>query len=720
MSNEIQRIRPAGRHLLTIGKDLIQDQYAAIIELVKNAYDADSPNVVVSFESNEDKNMLRIIVEDSGHGMTYDTVVNKWLVPSTNDKLLRRKSPKGRTMQGRKGIGRYAASILGKDLLLETVTSTGDKTEVYIDWMMFENSEYLDDVEILIETSKCNEPKGTRLTILGGTDDFIEWTDKQINKMKFELKKLIAPENTTFTSGYGEKDEKDVFQVVLKYVNFFPNQETPCIIENINPYPIQEFFDYQITGTVNENGSGELIYCNRKTRNVKSESIKVDYGHTGCGSLIIDIRVYDRDKDAIEQLISRGLMDEYTGDYVSNAEARKLLDIVNGIGVYRNGFRIRPLGDPDYDWLKLNIKRVQNPSMKIGSNQVIGYVHIESEEISGLEEKSARDGLKSNKFYERLMDVTLRVIGELEQRRFDYRRKMGVLPQAIKVEKELERLYDYTKLKKEISDTLHNEGISNNAINNIARLIEKEEINKSETLEEIKKTIAIYQGQATLGKIINIVLHEGRKPLNYFKNQIPNLYYYSEKFKTNPADENFEKILYLSSGIKENADMFVDLFGRLDPLAAKKRNTKTTFNILSVLNKVVDVFENVLKEKGISLKIECNSKCELEGWHQDIYIIFTNLLDNSIFWIEENNSDKKLISINVNSSNGTISTIDYFDTGAGIKKQLLDSGAIFEPEFSTKPNGTGLGLSIAGEAALRNGFELVALESDTGAHFRLR
>lgn len=39
------KIRPAGRHILTIGRDLIQDNYAAILELVKNAYDADSPDV---------------------------------------------------------------------------------------------------------------------------------------------------------------------------------------------------------------------------------------------------------------------------------------------------------------------------------------------------------------------------------------------------------------------------------------------------------------------------------------------------------------------------------------------------------------------------------------------------------------------------------------------------------------------------------------------------
>ena len=110
-------IRPAGRHILTIGRDLIQDQSAAIVELVKNAYDADSTDVYITFRVPDDRKSLTIIIEDHGHGMSRDTVINKWLVPSTNDKLERKTTPKGRTMQGRKGVGRYAASILGNDLL---------------------------------------------------------------------------------------------------------------------------------------------------------------------------------------------------------------------------------------------------------------------------------------------------------------------------------------------------------------------------------------------------------------------------------------------------------------------------------------------------------------------------------------------------------------------------------------------------------------------------
>jgi Histidine kinase-, DNA gyrase B-, and HSP90-like ATPase len=131
------KIRPAGRHIITIGRDLIKDKYAAIVELVKNAYDADSAYCKISLLPfvkdvqadgiTETKKGVRIEIIDEGHWMSYDTVVDKWMVPSTDDKLVRKVSPAGRLMQGRKGVGRYAASMLGDDLVLQTV----DETEYY-------------------------------------------------------------------------------------------------------------------------------------------------------------------------------------------------------------------------------------------------------------------------------------------------------------------------------------------------------------------------------------------------------------------------------------------------------------------------------------------------------------------------------------------------------------------------------------------------------------
>ena len=399
-------------------------------------------------------------------------------------------------------------------------------------------------------------------------------------------------------------------------------------------------------------------------------------------------------------------------------QARQLLNEVNGIGVYRNGFRIRPLGDSDFDWLKLNEKRIQNPSMKIGSNQVVGYVHIQSEEISHLEEKSARDGLKDNLAYQRLKELTELVIVELEKRRFTYRRRIGLSNPVKKIENELEGLYNYEPLKKSISNSLTKAGMDDKIVSEIEAIINNEQRKKNESIEEIRKAVAVYQGQATLGKIVNIILHEGRRPLNYFTNQIPNLNFYAEDFEKQPDDENVSKIIELTEGIGENAEIFVNLFGRLDPLAAKKRETKKNLILEDIIGGVVSVFENELKKENININVVSDKDVSLVGWRQDIYTIFTNLIDNSIYWIHEKKSDMREIKIII-SADGGVWYVDYQDTGPGIEADLLESGVIFEPEFTTKPGGMGLGLSIAGEAAQRNGLQLIALQSGEGAHFRL-
>ncbi|MEW5870797.1 MAG: sensor histidine kinase [Chloroflexota bacterium] len=716
MSNDdVYHIRPAGRHILTIGSDLIQDQYAAVVELVKNAYDADSPDVEIVFKVSPNSDNFWITIADRGHGMSRDTVINKWLVPSTDDKLNRKVSPNGRVMQGRKGIGRYAASLLGDNLFLKTVTEEGEKTEAIIEWNDFIEAKFLDDVEVLVTTEPSSEPSGTTLIISGKKEHLMEWDDPQIKKLKFELRKLIPPYNTEV---FPELQEND-FSIVLTFVNF-PKPGSSRRTEKIIPYPIIQLYDYKISGSIRKNGTGLLKYTNQRAQNTAEDLIKIDLnGPTGCGELIFDIRVYDREADAIDGLIKRGLRNEQ-GEYLGKLQARQLLNDYNGISVYRNGFRIRPMGDPDYDWLKLNMKRIQNPSLKIGSNQIIGFVLIQSEELSNLIEKSARDGLRENRAYKRLIEITEIVIQNLENRRYQYRQKSGLSRPALRIERELEKLFAFDDLKRDIRSRLTKAGISRETADDVIKLVVKKEKLSNTIAENIRQTVAIYQGQATLGKIINVVLHEGRRPLNFFKNQIPNLDFWARKLEENRDISFLNKILAITGELGNNANLLVSLFARLDPLAAGKRGPKVEYNLYDAITGSFKVFENEFIENSINFQIDCPKKMKLSGWRQDIYVIMSNLIDNSIYWMVNRNSPTKTIDVVVSETNGRLDYIDYRDTGPGIDAQLIESEVIFEPEFSTKPEGTGLGLAIAGEAASRNELELKAFTSDTGAYFRLQ
>ena len=397
--------------------------------------------------------------------------------------------------------------------------------------------------------------------------------------------------------------------------------------------------------------------------------------------------------------------------------ARQILNESNGVGVYRNGFRIRPLGDPEFDWLKLNEKRVQNPSLKIGSNQVIGYVLIGSEEESDLIEKSARDGLRENNAYKQLQNITDEVIKELEIRRFSFRRKTNLSKPALKVEKELNRILSFENLKQTVRKKLIGGGMSEKSAEEVIELISREEEEKSQTVEEIRQAIATYQGQATLGKIMNVVLHEGRRPLNYFRNEVPRIDRFINKFKETNNLKNIEEIESIANNTVLNAKAFSDLFIRLDPLAMGKRPAKHKLSIETEISNCFAIFRQQMEDKGI--KFEINGDAIIEAWQQDIAAIFTNLIENSIFWLSAKNNDIRQIMVSIFSEENVLSHIDFRDTGPGIEANLIEDNLIFEPQFSTKPGGTGIGLAIAGEAAERNGLKLMALESTTGAYFRL-
>jgi nitrogen-specific signal transduction histidine kinase len=730
------KIRPAGRHIITIGKDLIKDKYAAIVELVKNAYDADSKSCIISllpFEKevtikNDSVQIkgIKVIISDKGHGMTFETVTEKWMVPSTDDKLVRQTSPEGRIMQGKKGIGRYSASMIGDDMVLQTIDKKGDLTTLYLIWKDFEEAKYLEDVNVLIENFKTNKSSGTEIIIIGDEEHLKEWDEKQIKNLKAELKKLIPPIDKDLKKVDGDIEN---FKITLDLGNF-PFENYSNIKEDIEPYPLFELFDYRISGIITDEGKASLKFENKRIKNCPVEILKdfkillnqdnIKNTQSYCGAINIDFRVFDRDPSSIDGLIERGLKDPHTGEAVGKREARIILDTFNGIGVYRKGFRIRPLGDAGFDWLSLDNQRVQNPSVRIGSDQVIGFIHIESENESGLEEKSARDGIRESSEYFGLIEIAQQVLKELENRRFAYRQSVGLGRSHRDVNEKINSLYSFNDLKEKINKELDFLGIENQKKEKIINLISEKEEKNNKIANELKQVIALYQGQATVGKIVNVVLHEGRKPLGYFKNQIPLINEWTNELQENYSPNLLDKIVNRLFVIAEQGNIFIKLFGKLDPLSSKRRDNKKDFVIRTVIENVGDVFLSELNSQSIKLLVDCNISLTAFGWKEDFYIAFTNLVDNSIYWLQNTVDKEKIISFKVFEED-EILNIEYRDNGPGIEKQFIESEIIFEPEWSNKTGGgSGLGLAISGEAIDRNDGVLKAIYSEEGVFFKIQ
>lgn len=266
--------------------------------------------------------------------------------------------------------------------------------------------------------------------------------------------------------------------------------------------------------------------------------------------------------------------------------------------------------------------------------------------------------------------------------------------------------------------TLEKGKVNGDISSNIMQAINDTEKEKNKIAESLRETVAIYQGQATLGKIINVVLHEGRKPLEFFKDQVQ-LFNIAYKDYENGNTEKLPKLYNKISAFSDNSDILLQLFKKIGPLAQGKRGTQKELLLVESLKSNFSVFDSQLKDVNWNIETSSGNDIKIKCWSQDLYSIFTNLIENSLFWMNEKKTQKKQISVYVDIEDNEINFIDYKDTGPGIENNLLDSGVIFEPDFSTKPEGTGLGLSIAGESARRCGFELKALSSDSGAYFRL-
>jgi signal transduction histidine kinase len=379
------------------------------------------------------------------------------------------------------------------------------------------------------------------------------------------------------------------------------------------------------------------------------------------------------------------------------------------------------LGDPEFDWLSLNKRRVQNPSRNIGSDQVIGYIQIQSEELSNLEEKAARDGLKENSAFERLKEIIQdTILPVLEIRRFEFRRNADAGRQKNRIESGISKLNPLKELGGEISRVLDNSNVSPEVATEVSKIIAEQDRLQELVVEDIQEAIAIYQGQATLGKIVNVVLHEGRKVVGHFVDICPLMQKWLPRLMKEPNEDLGKKFEDAISTSYFNAQMLDRFYKQLDPLASIQRGRKSSVSVKKAINTAFQTFQGEFDRNKIKFSLQCKNDVAVLCWPQDLQIIFTNLFENSIYWLANTASlgDKEL-RVSVTTENGNLSFIDIVDTGPGIEGKYIIKGMIFEPGFSTKPKGTGLGLALAGEAAGRCLLDLIALESDAGAHFRL-
>ncbi|HEY0012121.1 MAG TPA: sensor histidine kinase [Allosphingosinicella sp.] len=719
------RFRPRARIIRTIGDQLISGPEAAVIELVKNAYDADATKVTITFVPPLEPGRGRIVVQDDGHGMSLSDIQDKWMEPATTSKVRGRRSPgRNRLMMGYKGIGRFAAAKLGLKMSLLSVSEReGVKHEVLIpelDWDIFNGDTYLSDIAIQYLQQETIAPTGTTLEIGELTEG---WPEAKLNRLLLELRRLLSPldqqpggdEFEIFLDLSACTAESTGFSgiALLESANAAASGERNSCGSafQVQPFPLLTACDYEVHGTFDVDGAFSGTFQNHRAGSGPETielSIPFSEEEESCGPVEVRLFVFDREAAAVKaNMQAAGLGD------LPAARARTILDQIAGVAIYRSGFRVRPYGDSHNDWLSLDRRRVQNPSVRIGHNQVAGYVTVADQENSNLLEKSSREGFEENGAFLRLHRLVEELLTrEVEPRRYRFRSKAGLSRTRQVTFEEVRRLSELQKVRQLLG---HLEPAERAEAESLLDAQTSLLTNRIDQLEERQR---ILEAKSSLGAIIAEVLHEGAGPAIYvsvngamLRSRMNDL-----MARTGPRAKEAEDLFRTRlPNIAEAGDKLASLFRNLRPLAGGKRGPPQTFNAVNVIRRAMALFE----QHAVPVEIfNPDRVTDLIGYPDDLATAMVNLIGNAVHWLEDSRTEDPKVLVTIRGTPEE-AVIWVQDNGPGVTEEFAE--LIFDVGFSLKTDGTGLGLNIAKEALVRSDATLAYhMDFREGARFEIR
>ena len=389
-----------------IGKDLINDDNIAILELVKNSFDADAKRVDISFcnlKNNDDKETdtfsnqtSRLFIRDDGAGMNLEDIKDKWLNIAFSEKKTHSRQY-NRMMAGAKGVGRFSCDRLGQFLRLYAKKNGEQCIVLNIDWREFEINDKTKEIQSvgisyeLIDDNTLEQKgfhdfkHGVILEIIKLRSNWVysynsTWDTGKLSELKKYLEKLINP-NQAF--------EKNDFGIYLNAEEF--------LFENS-----QKAHNDQFIGKVENTIFQKLDF---KTTSIECKSI--DDGRTVLttlkdkGETIYWIKEYSEFYPDIRDFkITIYFLNTYAKAFFTKQTGMRSVSY-GSVFLFLNGFRIPPYGEEGDDWLKLDQRRAQGYARFISARDIVGQIEILDNNDS-FQIVSSREGLVKNESYDRL------------------------------------------------------------------------------------------------------------------------------------------------------------------------------------------------------------------------------------------------------------------------------------------------------------------------------
>lgn len=688
-----QAFRPRARIIRTLGRELISNEVIAIQELIKNAYDADASVCMITFNPPLLPGQGEIVIEDDGEGMTLETLQLAWMEPATLSKVKRTRSTRGsRRLTGEKGIGRFASARIAHILELTSVSvDNGRRVRARFDWGQFDDeTQYLDQIKC--DWVEDDPPPGTRpgtiLRLIGLHDDWTRDKGKPFRDMRSELARLVSPIAST--------DFSIVLDVPEPFSEFSGEVQAPAFLGKPR---------YWITGNLDSGGFLDAVYEGPDTdpQNILEAGERprvrlMNSRQPRCGPFTFEFRVWDRTSDDLRPLAS-----EFNSTL---RDIRRDLDAASGIRIYRDDFRVLL---PDNDWLRLDMRRVQNPTLRLSNNQIVGVVSISRDANPELTDQTNRQGIVDSPAFEDFKDVVRDILSRLEVRRDLVRRTDSPREGG---QHGIFGGFDISNLRDYVSERYKED-------RQLTQLITATEQSIHAGVSEVKTVLARYRRLATLGQLVDGILHEGRTPVAAISNAVG--FIQKDLGKITPGASmpsgTRDKVNQRLGTIVDQVQRLSDLFRRIAPFSGRKRGKPKPTTIERLISDSVALAQGAIDELGVHVALPVGSTpvsldaSEMQG-------VFYNLLENALHWLGRVPPGERAIVVAVDSKPSELQ-VTFSDSGPGVDEEIRQK--IFDPYFSTRPDGIGLGLALAGEIAAEHDGRLELLKDGPldGATFRV-
>lgn len=693
-----RKFKVDARVLLSLGRESIKDQTTALMELVKNAYDADANHVQIEIPLQSDSDQV-LKIKDDGVGMTSQDINDKWLRIGYSHKRENRTSDKGRRATGEKGVGRLSADRLGAGFELRSRSRAG-VVAVSVNWDDFDvDGTELGAIAVIdvpgvspeLPVRSPHQNHGTELVISKLRQP---WSDEEIDSLEVELSTLVPP-NTLKGDGFSiwmRRGQDGALE------GLEPPFAGDSQLEFNGDFDSSGRLSYRVSEKPVGNGARRHQIRQGKIPWVQLSGTKEVPLYT-VGRISVSLKFYLRSGMSLKNL--------------RMSDLRDYLDTYGGVRIYRDNVRVKPYGDPSHaegDWLGLSARKAANPAaasrkdFRISANQLVGSVFIGRDTNPLLKDSAAREGLVLGAGYSQLRAAVFACVTVLET--IYHERFVSAKTQQSGNEDSLPDVVGDIKAGlKEVREELARAGQSSSGSTaaNTSKLllssaekidgIAKRILQAEREIEDLAGQATVYRGLATVGISSAVFGHETESSLAQAK--------LSSGLAAKLLNRDVPKIAASidEMGKASRAIERVSVWGQFALARVKKdKRRRIKLDVCKIVAALVEEMRPLFAGSTIELTSTINGVLEMRAFQMDIEALTLNLLTNAYYAAGRSKKNRKVhVQVAPGVTSGTL-ILSVEDSGPGIAKEHLSQ--IWTPLFSTrtddkgKSTGTGLGLSI--------------------------